>query len=185
MRAILMLAALAAAFLLSGCAATVYATNHGGRSALQQRMLSQVVDGAVEALAFGREFDGETVYMEVGDLDGEGVVGDYVRSAVGHSLMRNGAMLSPTPEGADIHLVVKVHQAGADRDAPAPALGNALISMIYYRQATTAEARLSAQGTYLAEARAGDRLLYPAPRDSGRVTTYEAKVAIPILFGWI
>lgn len=164
----------------SGCAAFVNPSNTGGRSGLQQMHLSTLVDRAVDELNFGPDLARQRVYLEVGDLDAEGVVGDYVRSSVIFSLARQGALVTNDLSNADIHLVVKVRTAGADNMVEAPALLSLLKSMIVLHRTTVVRAELHAQGIDIAS---GRQLFSPEKRSSLHTHT-KTDIAIPLLYGW-
>lgn len=142
-------AAVSAAFALSGCAGIVSPSNYGGRSGVQQELLSETVDQAVEGLALGSRISNRRVYLEVGDLEPEGVASDYVRSAVAAELLRSSSVLEDDPDEADVHLHVKVKSAGVDNSESYKSFLSVLAGIVMWRETMTARVSLEAHSASL------------------------------------
>jgi len=145
------MAAAAAGLALAGCAGIVSPGNYGGRSGVQQELLSATVDEAVEGLALGSRISNRSVYLEVGDLDGDGVVSDYVRAAVAAELLKSSAPLEDDPDQADVHLHVKVKSAGVDNSENYRSLLTWLAAIVVWNEKMSARASLEAHTAVMAD----------------------------------
>ena len=99
-----------AGLVLSGCTTT--RTTDTPRTALEQLLISNAVDRAVEKVDF-EPLRGHAVFMEEKYLDG--LDRNYVAGTVRYKILRGGATLVAKPEDAEIILEVRNGGVGTDR----------------------------------------------------------------------
>ncbi|HEY9234733.1 MULTISPECIES: DUF6655 family protein [Phenylobacterium] len=101
---------LAGAFLLSGCATPV--ETRPGRTATEQLLVSHAAERAAKQLTLPIPA-GASVFLDTANFRGEGA--DYAQSAIREGLVSRGARLSPTREGADIIVEIRMGVLSIDQ----------------------------------------------------------------------
>lgn len=102
--------ALASGFLLSGCATPV--ETRPSRTATEQLLVSHAAERAAKQLNLPIPA-GSTVFLDTAAFRGEGA--DYAQSAIREGLVSRGAKLSPTREGADIIVEIRMGALSIDQ----------------------------------------------------------------------
>ncbi|MBI1292231.1 hypothetical protein GC173_13475 [bacterium] len=121
-----------AACCLSSCVAFKLPEDGGGRSGIQQLLLTKTIDQAVEDINLTSDsvFD-KQVYLIVGDVENNQVTSDYVHSALAMKLIFMNASVVDTASDAEVILYVKVQSAGVDATTDPFSLANIFKSIFY------------------------------------------------------
>ncbi len=136
--------ALCALVCTTGCASMQSSSNYGGRSGIQQKLLSETMDESVSKMGINSRFTDRKVYVYIGDLDAEGVVNDYVQASVKQQLLGVEAIVTENAMEADEQLIITVRAAGVDHNDPPKGLLQLLYSLFHYQEKTVAVGVLEA-----------------------------------------
>ena len=92
-----------------GCASSK--TSNTARTATEQLLISNAVDQALDKIDF-RAFSGHTVYLDERYVDC--IDKQYVISSVRHRILKQGAILVPKPEDAEVLVEMRTGVIGTD-----------------------------------------------------------------------
>jgi len=173
---------LTSVWVVSGCAAHFVPSPTAGRSRLEQVLLAATVDEAVNQMTQqGLDpLTGKKVFVRVGDLEGEDMTADYVRSTLELRLTTLGVVPTDTAETADATMIVSVRTAGIDRSARNDSLFGALsvFGLLFGYEKVWCAAELEAQAV---DEKSGVVLLSSRPSGSSTNKWSEWSI-LPILF---
>jgi hypothetical protein len=121
---------------MTGCTTIAIPRDGGGRSRMQQVLLTESIDDSVAMMDFRADVvAGRRVFIKIGDVDYEGVVSDYINSSIAVRLVDQGAIIAQSIEESDVILIVKVKAAGVDsNDSPLTIV--TVLRDIFYRSNT-------------------------------------------------